>query len=296
MSVFRKLYRAYRPTWFQGPNVNTFYESICSLLDSIAQRFLDARMAAIPWAGPGVGVEEPLTSTGQRLECQPDALPYHSRDRGIPLYTTEGLLSRRQRLAMWRQLRAHRGTHWGAIEHIRPYFADKVAAGNTYPRITVVFQDNEGTPASVWYQWMIDGTKTITRVSPSNFDYDGQPTKRTRFWIFLEMNGTGYSAPVTYGSGRTYNDGALYGVGTFTAQAQADLVAMALDWHSAHSWLAGVVLIWPGYTTLNITGTPTQDADGRWSLPNGKWGSLIDPGTGKATRPAGWQWIYDSEG
>jgi len=43
-----------------GPNIGTFYKTQKTLLNNLSQRVLDGRRAAIPWAGPGVGVEEPL--------------------------------------------------------------------------------------------------------------------------------------------------------------------------------------------------------------------------------------------
>jgi len=43
-------------------------------------------------------------------------------------------------------------------------------------------------------------------------------------------------------------------------------------------------------------GTPTQDASGWWSLPNGAntWAGYVDPATGLGTRPPNFQWIYDN--
>lgn len=299
--LLQKFWRAYRPPWFQGPNVNIFYESVGALHDLIAQRVLDGRLAANPWAGPGVGIEEPVTATGQRIECQPDALPWISRDRGIPLYTTEGLLSQRQRLAAFRQLRAARSTHWGEMEHVRPYFSDAVALGYAYPRFTIVFQDGlTPTPGALWYSMAPDGSRTITRTAPSNMDYDGL-IKRTRWWVFIDMTGTGYTPPALWGGGWTWGDGTLWGsAGTrpFTAQAGFDIAQMFVNWHAAHSWLNGVIVVWPGVGGAafpSATTTPTQDASGWWSLPNGPntWASIVLP-DGRASRPPNFQWLLDN--
>lgn len=297
MSVYAKLWRRMAPPWFTGPHISTFYEAVGNVLDCEAQRAMDGRLASIVYAGA-----EPFAaklSTGQRIECQPDALPQHFLDRSLTPYPSESILSQRLRLSRWHQLHADRGTLWGAIDHVRPYFADRVAAGFAYPQITIGFQTNEATPAAVWYRVSPTGVRTIRRVSPSNLNYNGQPAKRTRWWAFLEMTGTGYTPPPVWG-GFSWGDGTMWGSAgalPFTAQRQADVAAM-FDWKGAHSWKDGVVLIWPGYTALDIGGTPTQDANGRWSLPNGPntWGVLADPGTGKPTRPAGWQWIYDGGG
>jgi len=67
---------------------------------------------------------------------------------------------------------------------------------------------------------------------------------------------------------------------------------MLLECQSAHSWLVAVVLNWG--PLIDVTASPTQDALGRWSLPNGKWYPKADPSTGHATRPGHMQWIYES--
>lgn len=301
MSVYQNLWRKWAPPWFQtAPNIGTFYESVGALLDSEAQRALDGRLAGIVYAGA-----EPYAAKladGRRIECQPDALPYHSADRGILLYPTEGILSQRIRLSQWRQLHAERGTHWGEIRHVRPYFADRVAAGYTYPTITIVHQTNEGTPAAIWRQVDPAGARTMIRVSPSNFSYDAFPAYRTRWWAFLDMTGTGYTPPAVWG-GFSWGDGTLWGEGgavPFTPAMGADVSAMLDDWSSAHSWLVGVVLVWPGVGGApfpSAAGVPTQDAAGWWSLPNGAgtWGGYTLPAPdGRASRPPNFQWIYEN--
>ncbi len=296
--ILQKLWRGYRPPWFTGPLINTFFEAIGALLDNFSQRAVDARIAGIPWAGPGVGIEEPLTSGGNRIECQPDALPYHSSDRRIALYTTEGLQSQRQRLAAFRRLRARRGTHWGAIEHVRPYFADAVAAGYAYPRITIAFQDNEGTPAAVWYSVAPDGTRTALRVSPSNFDIDGRPTYRSRFAVFIDMTGTGYTPGPLWG-GFNWGDGTVWGAGglrPLSTQAQQDIAGMLASWHAAHSWLQWVVLVWPGIGGAAMPSAATvaaQDAAGWWNVPAGAWANLV-AADGRGTRPPNFQFILSN--
>lgn len=303
--ILQQIWKQWAPPWFQDkPNISTFYEAVGATLDPLAQRVLDGRLASVPWAGPGVGVEEPRTATGQRWECQPDALPYHSLDRGIQLYKTEGLQSQRQRLAAWWPLRARRGTHWGEIEHVRPYFADRVAAGFAYPTIAIVFQSNEGTPAAYWYQMDPSGGRTILRVSPSNFNIGGVVAARTQWAAFVDMTGTGYTAPHTYDSGGIYDtSGWQYdedGATPFTVQAQADIAGMFSSWHSALSWLTFLAIVWPvggGAAFPTAAGVPTQDATGWWSLPNGAgtWAGLVNPTTGLGTRPPNFQFILDNQ-
>lgn len=287
--ILQRLARSYLRSgapWMLERWASTFFESIGAVLDTEAQRVMDGRLANNPYAGTGAGTAR--LATGQRIECQPDALPWHANDRALPLYGTEPLASKRFRLSRWRQLHARRGTPWGEMEHVAPYFLPGVA-----PTIHIVHQAGDGSSAT-WRKLAPDGTRSEHRSTPSNFNYDGMPAGWSRWWAFLDMAGTGIAPPPLYGAGHLYGDGSLYGGGLSAAQC-ADIVSMFKDWKAAHSWLNAVVLVWPP-ATIDPTGTPTQDADGRWSLPNGAntWSVLADPGTGKATRPVGYQWIYDA--
>lgn len=303
MSVYQTLWRRWAPPWFQtAPNIGTFYESVGALLDSEAQRALDGRLAGIVYAGA-----EPFAAKladGRRIECQPDALPWHEKDRGIKRYSTESDLSFRIRASNWRQLHAERGKPWGEIRHVRPYFSDRVAAGYAYPTIAIVSQTNDSPNSSWWYQVDPAEARTFIKVSPSNFSYDAFPSYRSRWWAFLDMTGTGYTPPETYDSGGVYDtSGWRYDEGgayPFTTDRAADVAAMFNDWSAAHSWLVGVVLVWPmagGAPFPTAAGVPTQDAAGWFSLPNGAgtWAGYTLPAPdGRASRPPNFQWIYDN--
>lgn len=298
MTNFLRDFPAALPSYMRGPYLQTLAGAVGLELDNRSEQVLRARLAAIPYAGGPTPSREGAArlADGRLIECEEFVLPLHSEQRGIKLYATEPTLSKRIRLANWWQLHQQRGTHWGEIAHVRPYFSTAAA----YPTISIVFQDNAGTPAAWWYQVDPSGNRTLRRTSPSNFDFDGNNTKRTRWWAFLNMSGTGYSPPQTYDSGGTYDvSGWQYDQGTFTAAMQADVASMFSDWQSAHSWLAGVIAVWPqvgGAAFPTAATTPTQDAAGWWSLPNGAntWGSLVDPTTGLTTRPPNFLWILDN--
>ncbi len=285
----------------RGPLVSTLIGSVGAQLDNNAEAVLFGRLQSNPYAG----TPPALLADGRPIQCEPFVLPILAEQRGIPLYATEGELSQRLRTADFWRLRAQRGTFPGIYRHVAPYFADAVALGFAYPAIDFVFQTNEAPPAAIWTRFPAGSpgslalpTHSIRRVSPSNFDYDARPTLRCRWWAFVRMTGAGFTPPITYGDGHTYGDGSVYGSGgatPFTKARAADLAAMFFDWKSAADWLNGVALIWTA-GAVDPTTSPTQDADGRWSLPNGAntWAGLIDPGTGKATRPLGVQWIRDT--
>lgn len=293
---YRERILSYAPPWFQGPNLTTLLQAIGSEWDARAEQVLRGRMQAIPYAG-GDGSAQRVGAArladGRLIECEPFVLPVHATDRGIPLYPTEGLLSQRIRLSQWRQLHQQRGTHRGELLHVRPYFADTVARGFTYPVMRIVHQSGSGH--AVWHTMSSAGVYSVYRPASPNFNYDGRTSLWSRWWAFVEMQGTGFTPPYTYGDGDTYGDGILYGEGgtlPFTAARQADVVSMFADWKSAHSWLGGVVLVWGG--SIDITAAPVQDATGWWSLPNGKWGNVVDPVTHIGTRPPSFEWILDT--
>ncbi len=349
----QRLWRGYAPNWFQARWISTFFDSLAVLLDGEAQRVIDGRLAAIPYAGAGPGAAK--LATGARIECEPDALIWHANDRGIPIYETEPLWSKRKRIADWHRIHEWHGQHQGCLRNVQPYYLGADGLG-VLPDLHIVHQSGAVAPDATWHKLDASGVYTRTLAHPSNFNFDNQgvdsqvpiapawagateylvgeertndggklyvcidpgtsagsggPTGTSqditdggvhwrnakpwaRYWAFIDMTplvAAGLvTAPDAYGDGSLYGDGSVYGGGVST-QAAADLVSM-FSWKAAHSALWGVGLLWtPG--VLDPAGTPTQDAEGRWSLPNGKWGRLIDVGTGLATRPNGIQWIYD---
>lgn len=285
----------------RGQLVQTLIGSVGAQLDNNAETVLFGRLQSNPYAGSPPA----RLADGRPIQCEPFVLPILAQQRGIPLYETECVLSQRLRTADFWRLRAERGTFPGIYRHVAPYFADAVAAGHAYPAIDFVHQLNTATPVAVWTRFpagtpgdLTLSTHSILRRSPSNFNYDARPTLRTRWWAFVRMAGTGFTAPNVYDDGHTYDDGAVYdagGLGPFSSRRAADVAQMIYDWKGCHDWLNGVVLIWqPG--DVDPTTAPTQDAAGWWSLPNGAntWSVLVDPVTHLGTRPPSLQWILDN--
>lgn len=290
------------PPWFRGRYISTFYESVGRVLDSISQRVLDGMCAEVVWAGPDPGA--PRLSSGQRIECQPDALPYHARDRELILYATEGLLSKRIRLSRYLQLHTERGTHWGEIEHVRPYFADFVAVGGSYPTFRIFFQTNEPTPQGVCYTMAPDGSRSIFK--GCDWDWQGTPERRCMWWAVIHLP-PGFPA---YAAGaETWDSGTWDDPGTvwdgLPAAVFADLWQMFYDWKSASSWFGGLIVTalqpgdaipgFPGFHPFDPTEAAQIDAYGTSTLPMGQWDSpvyLTGAFTGNPTRPS-WASFYN---
>jgi hypothetical protein len=220
----------------------------------------------------------------QPLKCHSSSLSILAKDRALPLYPSETDSSRRNRLSRWSHLHRRRGTHRGELENMRPY----LYTGDVTLRI--VHQDGTGASAT-WHSLSTSGSYSVAHVSPSNWNYDGQPSKWSRFWAILNMppSSVWWNAP-TYGGGRLYGDGCLYGAGISTQQA-SDIISLLKDWKSAHSRLAGV--IFSPADGITPTATLVTESSGATVMPNGNWGSRYNPSTGAPTRSRNHLWIYE---
>ncbi len=258
------------PWFLRQKNIATFLEAVGLVLDG-----------SLDGLGTGLALSQPL-------RCIPDAFPALAKDRKRRSYSQEPDPSKRQRLRRFRQFARHLGSEYGTEIDLQPYFLP-----GGLPTIRSVHQAGDGS-VSVWRSLAPDGTYTEDVISPSNFDYDGRWTDWSRYFLFVDFTGASVAGPPLYGAGHLYGDGTLYGGGLSSGQI-GDIAQICIDDNAPHAWLNSVIAVWPP-ATIPVTGTPTQDSDGRWSLPNGAntWASPVDPTTGKATRPIGYQWLYDN--
>lgn len=266
---FQERIKDFAPGYMLQRYCATLLESVGATLDAYAERVQLGRLASNP------------------LLCQPDVFEYHARDRGITLYSTEPDASKRYRLSRFRQLHATRGTHFGEMENLRPYFLP-----GTLPKIRIVHQSNDATPRTTWWTINSDGTRERHLRDPSNWDWDGVAAKWARFWVILYTTGTALDGLcATYGDGSTYGESGLV-YGGLTASVISDLVAMIEDWSSAHGLLWGFALA-RDPSSFDPTATAITDPSGWTSLPTGNWGQVVDPTTNLPTRPPTATWIHD---
>ncbi len=272
MGVFADNVFRFVPSWFQSPFMGTMLKAVASAYDDMAARVFEGRRASNPYAAGS------RTDAGILRECDADVLPYHSRDRGIRLYSTEPEASQRYRLGHWRQLKKRRGSHQGELRNVQPYFLSSPAL----PRMRIVHQSySAGTPVATWHTLESDGSYSVHRASPSNWNWDDATALRSRFWLIVYTDELGITQPVWDGPTR-WDDGSLWG-GLFTKAQIDDLVAMVNEAKAAHSILWGVIFA-TDPNSFRPADAVIVDPDGWSNLPNGKWGFVIDNDTGKPTR------------
>lgn len=221
--------------------------------------------------------------SGQPLRCDEEVLPILGRDRSIPFFPGESVESKRRRLAAWKQLHRTRGTHVGEMRQSQPYFLPEA------PLMRIVHQSGGASPIATWHTLAPDGSYSIHRATPSNWNWDGQTSKWSRFWVILYVP-TSFASLIRYGDGHRYGDGSVY-AGTASPVISQDLVNMILNWKSAHSALWGYCLA-TDPTSFDPTASIVVDPAGWSSLPNGNWGQPLTS-AGVRTRLPSALWIYD---
>jgi hypothetical protein len=284
----------FAPSWFQARWMRALLDSFAGALDTLDLQLYGGLKAGNPYAA---GARD---RSGALLQCESDALAYHARDRGISIYSSEPDPSKRYRLSRWRQLKKRRGSHLGELDNLQPFWL--ATQSSALPTVRIVHQDAEGTPSSVWYTLTSAGAVSVHRRTTSNWNYDGQAAKWSRFWVVLHLP-PGYSSMIVYDDGvSVYDGGAVYdGV---SALAIRDMVSNIKEAKAAHSRLAGIIAttLQPTDPIPDCAGThypfdPLDTAqsltDGATSLPVGNWGSIIDPYTNQPTRPSWASWLYE---
>lgn len=219
----------------------------------------------------------------QPLRADTSALPYLSGDRGITLYTTEGDVSQRDRLAHWWQLHRMRGTHQGEMRYAHPFFNDQFGG---LPKMRIVHQAGDGSSAT-WHTLDAADVYTVQRHAPSNWNWDGVTSAWSRFWVIIYVDTIAFPASSKWDGvwpNTPYWDNASDIWDSLLTYDQVQTVRHAIEeWKSAHSTLWGIILA-TDPTSFNPTSNPTISMDGWSSLPVGNWYSTIDPVTGKLSR------------
>lgn len=254
------------PWFLHSRNIGRFLQAFAVVYDN-----------AITALQQGLALSHPL-------RCDPSAFPVLSLDRTIRLYPSEPEASKRIRLANWLQFHRQRATHLGELLHSQPYFSPD------HPVMRIVHQDGAGASAT-WWSIAADGSLSEHKAVPSNWDYDGQTEKWSRWWVIL------YVPPSIFTLFR-YDDGCVYDDPTviydgLIKQIALDITTMIREAKGAHSQLHGYILA-TDPASFDPTATAVTSPDGWTTLPIGNWGTCIsDPPDAVRTRPPTAFWIYE---
>lgn len=267
----------------------SFVATVQRLVGNVGPWFLHSRNIARFLEAFAVVYDTAITSMQQGLalahplRCDPSAFPTLSVDRGIRLYPNEPEASKRVRLAAWLTFHRTRATHLGEMMHSQPYFLPD------RPVMRIVHQDGAGASAT-WWSIAADGSLSEHKQVPSNWNYDGQTAKFSRFWVILYVPASVFSL-TRWDDGSLWDGGAVYD-GMLSA-ISIDIVDMILESKGAHSRLQGYILA-TDPASFDPTATAVTDPSGWTSLPVGNWGTPVSPPpVSVRTRLPSAVWIYE---
>ena len=215
----------------------------------------------------------------QPLRCESASLPIIGADRGIRRYPTEPEASYRVRLARWRQIKKHAGSHYGQMISLAPYFLP-----GAIPRIRIAHQSN-GVDQATWHTLEPDGSYRSETVQPSNFQWDIFPQAWSRFWVIVYIDTTIGPRPEAWDDGGKWDDGHIWD-GYYTSNQIDDMISIINDSKAAHSKLAGLI-----FATDPASFDPQGGAGPGY--PDGSWYQIVDPATNLPTRLASAIFAFD---
>jgi hypothetical protein len=219
--------------------------------------------------------------------CFEDALTYLGADRGIIRYPTEPVASYRQRLKEWRQILAHHGSHYGEMLDLQPFFLQ----GAT-PRIRIVHQAGDGS-CSTWHTLNPDGTYEVHRQTPSNWNWDQNFFRWSRFWVIVYVDADVGPVGAEWDDGCEWDDGTIWDGYLTTAQI-TDILAIVNGAKAPHSVCSGIILA-TDPASFDPTVATTPIGDGTFTHPSGDWDRVIRAATGLPVRLATASYAYEDE-
>jgi len=255
--------------WLGAPNVARFHQAVGLMFDSALEGLMQGLLLSQP------------------LGCDSSALPVLSFDRTLRFYPSESDESKRYRLSQWWQLHRQAGTHQGEMRNLQPYFLP-----GPLPRIRIVHQAGDGSSAT-WHTLEPDGTYSVYRAIPSNWNFDGVPSKWSRFWVIVYTTGLIPEAQPEWDGGQLWDGGSVWD-GLFNEEQIAAMVALVsgVEIKAAHSILWGFILA-TDPDSFDPASTAVVNADGSTTLPVGNWGYVINNITGAPTRLPSASFAYD---
>jgi hypothetical protein len=205
-----------------------------------------------------------------------DALAYLGADRGIRRHPTEPLASYRVRLAKWRQIKRHSGSHYGQMINLQPYFLP-----TAQPMIRIVHQMGDGSRAT-WHTLSPAGVYSVHKQSPSNWNWDQNFTRWSRFWVIIYVDSLVGPVADNWDEGEEWDGGAIWD-GYLTSAQITDILAIVNESKAAHSMCAGIILA-TDPDSFDPTMATTPIGDGTFTHASGDWDKITREATNLPVR------------
>jgi hypothetical protein len=259
---FRDAVRNISPVWLGGGAARTGEGEWGEQGGKVHHAIMTGFDGLMEWAIQGLIARFPE-------ECTPTALNALGRDRVIVRGFDESDESYRARLVRWLDDWRLAGHAFSILQQVAGYLTPHEV------RLRIV------TNSSVWYERDTEGTLTWSVASPANWDWDGQPTLWSRFWLILYPPDTLWvQHPPEWGDvdlwdGAWGSSGFTWG-STATPEQVATIRQIIRTWKPAHTLCNQIVIAFDEdlFDPTAAPGAPMPD--GTWA-PWGLVGS--DPRT-----------------
>lgn len=200
--------------------------------------------ALVDWAVLALLVQYPQLAP-------PDALPVLGRERGIRRGFAESDAGYAARLVRWLADRRIKGSPYALMSQLAGYLSGYDV------RIRVV------NAAGSWYTRYYDGTLDWHYASPSNWDWDGDTSPFSRYWVILYVPTALWNGDGLWGQGTgTWGDGGVWGLNATHEQGKS-IVAIIKEWNPPHAQCAGILITWDNFS-FDPTGSGSGFPDGTW--------------------------------
>jgi hypothetical protein len=184
----------------------------------------------------------------------PTALPRLGRDRCIRRGFAESDDSYAGRLPAWLDDWRRAGNPFGLMHAVRDYLSP------ARPLLRIV------NASGTWYTLHPDDTEEVVQTWPAlNWDWDGDASKPTRFWLVIYSDAGPWTPGTSYDDGNPWDGGATFGTSA-TAEQVATLRAIVRDFKSAGDRCSHIIV------AFDPTSFAPTAAPGDPGMPDGTWG------------------------
>lgn len=235
---FRSVIRRILPPWFS--KAFGYAERLWYVFGLILDQLME-------WAHEGAAARLP----GQGTDT---ALPYIGRDRRIRRGFAETVVSFAARLVRWRDDWKLAGGTAAVLSQLRGFLTPHAPVARYVHR-------TDGTIAS-YLTHNADGTFTYTIADPANWNWDGQLTQWSRFWIVLYPPPALWTDDGTWGNDADWGDGGTWGTSATTEEVET-VRALCAEWKSAGSKCVEIIIAFSSGDFEPSDASP-PNPDGNW--------------------------------